>query len=149
MGCDYGQILFIGVKLLSIDELIDTQRIEVYGCEHKKDGVKFCPECGNKAKRYEYVDNPKISMLEDWKWDHDKPVINDKFYVFHDEYEKVTFVGVYSKLEYVPGDIVSLKTHETVELLQKRAELLAFLEENQIKYEEDSFGIHMIPYISC
>jgi hypothetical protein len=150
MSTYYSSILFIGVKLASVDELFRDVDVKEYGCEHKVDNHKYCPECGRKAIREYKRKEPKIPLAEDWQYDHCAAVIDDRFYLYYDrDYSgKEVYVGIYSKKEYNPGKTMSLPSAKVQELFAKASDLLDFLRENSIQTEENSFGIHVIPHIS-
>jgi hypothetical protein len=151
MGCDFGQVLFIGVRLLSAEEIFEEVKEERYGCHHKVDDSKFCPECGKRSKIICTRQVPKIELGEDWEYEIEKTVVSDKYYMYcNREYsDKEVYIGVYSKLEYNPGATISIDEGNIKYFMNKKTDLIRFLDKHKIKIVPNSFGIYMIPYLSC
>jgi hypothetical protein len=151
MGCDYGYILFIGVKLLSKKELFDEVPDTQFGCPHKITDSAYCPICGQKASRTFIRDVPKVPLGDEWFAFGRKPVLDGRFFVHAElEYEPHNvYVGVYSNLEYVPGSTTTLPAQSVSHYLLEAANMVDFLIEHNIRYEGSGPSVFVIPYISC
>jgi hypothetical protein len=149
MGCDYGHVLFIGV-MIAEKEIFDEVEKEEYGCKHKENDHKYCPECGRLSKRKYKEKVPKIPLSEGWKWNQSDPVVNGAFCIHYDiEFGGDVYIGVYKKIDYTPGPVLSMDEKNVKYFISKKTHLTRFLNKYKIEIEPNSFGIHIIPYLSC
>ena len=154
MSCDFSQTLLIGVKLSSVTSLFYEESYEEYGCAHKVEDHKFCPECGRQAKRKRTREVPKIELMsDDWLYSSEKVIANKYYLLKQDKYsgnDDAVFIGIFKKRERNPGPDIFLPSEEVARIMtEDMPELLSFLEEHNISYDKGSIGVHVIPVVSC